>query len=107
MSMISTVITQTELLQEEVYLFEKLYSDKRDIVAHLKAVLIVRPTDEVISFLCKEMDLPKHSEYYLCMFVSCFFCTFDFFWFLFASVLALCCMFRRETLTLISLLSFS
>eukprot|EP01122_Echinamoeba_exundans_P017250 TRINITY_DN9037_c0_g1_i1.p1 TRINITY_DN9037_c0_g1~~TRINITY_DN9037_c0_g1_i1.p1 ORF type:complete len:592 (-),score=120.05 TRINITY_DN9037_c0_g1_i1:57-1802(-) len=65
MSIVSTVITQTELLQEEVYLFEKLYSDKRDIVAHLKAVLILRPTDEVISFLCKEIDLPKHCEYYL------------------------------------------
>jgi hypothetical protein len=61
------VFSQSEILQEEVYLFERLEVETRDIMAHLKACVLVRPTEENIAHLKRELRTPKYGEYYLCM----------------------------------------
>lgn len=60
------VFSQSEILQEEVYLFERIDQQQRDIMAHLKAICFLRPTDANIEHLKKELRKPKYGEYYLC-----------------------------------------
>lgn len=43
-SMVSVVYTQSEILQKEVYLFERIDSQNRDSMKHLKAICFLRPT---------------------------------------------------------------
>lgn len=38
------VYTQSEILQKEVYLFERIDSQNRDNMKHLKAICFLRPT---------------------------------------------------------------
>lgn len=38
------VYTQSEILQKEVYLFERIDSQNREIMKHLKAICFLRPT---------------------------------------------------------------
>lgn len=40
----SVVYTQSEILQREVYLFERLDSPNREPMKHLKAICFLRPT---------------------------------------------------------------
>lgn len=41
---VSMVYTQSEILQKEVYLFERIDSQNREIMKHLKAICFLRPT---------------------------------------------------------------
>ena len=41
---VSVVYTQSEILQKEVYLFERIDSQNRDNMKHLKAICFLRPT---------------------------------------------------------------
>lgn len=41
---VSMVYTQSEILQKEVYLFERIDSPNREIMKHLKAICFLRPT---------------------------------------------------------------
>uniref|UniRef100_A0A8C3UV57 Uncharacterized protein n=1 Tax=Catharus ustulatus TaxID=91951 RepID=A0A8C3UV57_CATUS len=41
---VSVVYTQSEILQREVYLFERLDSPNREPMKHLKAICFLRPT---------------------------------------------------------------
>lgn len=43
-SIVSVVYTQSEILQKEVYLFERLDSQNRENMKHLKAICFLRPT---------------------------------------------------------------
>lgn len=43
-SIVSVVYTQSEILQKEVYLFERIDSQNRDSMKHLKAICFLRPT---------------------------------------------------------------
>lgn len=43
-SIVSVVYTQSEILQKEVYLFERIDSQSRDTMKHLKAICFLRPT---------------------------------------------------------------
>uniref|UniRef100_A0A8C7J7P6 Vacuolar protein sorting-associated protein 45 n=1 Tax=Oncorhynchus kisutch TaxID=8019 RepID=A0A8C7J7P6_ONCKI len=43
-SIVSVVYTQSEILQKEVYLFERIDSQSRDNMKHLKAICFLRPT---------------------------------------------------------------
>lgn len=38
------VYTQSEILQKEVYLFERIDSANREVMKHLKAICFLRPT---------------------------------------------------------------
>eukprot|EP00794_Sanderia_malayensis_P009881 gene9882-10891_t len=62
---ISMVYSQSEILQKEVYLFERLDSTGREPMKNLKAICFVRPTKENIESLKKELQVPKYGSYYL------------------------------------------
>uniref|UniRef100_A0A8C5WQL2 Uncharacterized protein n=1 Tax=Laticauda laticaudata TaxID=8630 RepID=A0A8C5WQL2_LATLA len=43
-SIVSMVYTQSEILQKEVYLFERIDSANRESMKHLKAICFLRPS---------------------------------------------------------------
>ncbi|NXE69343.1 VPS45 protein, partial [Calcarius ornatus] len=60
------VYTQSEILQREVYLFERLDSPNREPMKHLKAICFLRPTKENVDLLVQELRRPKYSVYFIC-----------------------------------------
>ncbi|MEE6491343.1 hypothetical protein FKM82_016184 [Ascaphus truei] len=64
-SVVSMVYTQSEILQKEVYLFERIDSANREHMKHLKAICFLRPTKENVEYLIKELRRPKYSVYFL------------------------------------------
>ncbi|XP_073423158.1 vacuolar protein sorting-associated protein 45 isoform X2 [Dendrobates tinctorius] len=64
-SVVSMVYTQSEILQKEVYLFERIDSASRESMKHLKAICFLRPTKENVEYLIKELRRPKYSVYFL------------------------------------------
>uniref|UniRef100_A0A3Q3BKH7 Vacuolar protein sorting-associated protein 45 n=1 Tax=Haplochromis burtoni TaxID=8153 RepID=A0A3Q3BKH7_HAPBU len=65
-SIVSVVYTQSEILQKEVYLFERIDSQNRDNMKHLKAICFLRPTKENVEHLIQELRRPKYSVYFIC-----------------------------------------
>jgi len=66
-SIISMVYAQSEILQKEVFLFERLDGGgTRESMKHLKCICFLRPTRENIDLLVKELKSPKYGQYYLC-----------------------------------------
>ncbi|XP_068027166.1 LOW QUALITY PROTEIN: vacuolar protein sorting-associated protein 45, partial [Melanerpes formicivorus] len=63
--MVSMVYTQSEILQKEVYLFERLDSANREAMKHLKAICYLRPTKENVELLVQELRRPKYSLYFI------------------------------------------
>uniref|UniRef100_A0A3B3YWM1 Vacuolar protein sorting-associated protein 45 n=1 Tax=Poecilia mexicana TaxID=48701 RepID=A0A3B3YWM1_9TELE len=64
-SIVSVVYTQSEILQKEVYLFERIDSQSRDSMKHLKAICFLRPTKENVQHLIQELRRPKYSVYFI------------------------------------------
>uniref|UniRef100_A0AAR2KD71 Vacuolar protein sorting-associated protein 45 n=1 Tax=Pygocentrus nattereri TaxID=42514 RepID=A0AAR2KD71_PYGNA len=64
-SIVSMVYTQSEILQKEVYLFERIDSQNRDNMKHLKAICFLRPTKENVENLIQELRRPKYSVYFI------------------------------------------
>ncbi|KAM4644394.1 vacuolar protein sorting-associated protein 45 isoform 2-T2 [Amazona ochrocephala] len=62
---VSMVYTQSEILQKEVYLFERLDSANREPMKHLKAICFLRPTKENVELLIQELRRPKYSIYFI------------------------------------------
>jgi len=62
---VSMVYAQSEILQREVFLFERIDSDGRETMKHLKAICFVRPTNKNLELLKKELKIPKYGMYYL------------------------------------------
>uniref|UniRef100_A0A671P1Y3 Vacuolar protein sorting-associated protein 45 n=1 Tax=Sinocyclocheilus anshuiensis TaxID=1608454 RepID=A0A671P1Y3_9TELE len=62
-SIVSVVYTQSEILQKEVYLFERIDSKNRDNMKHLKAICFLRPTK--VKHLIQELRRPKYSVYFI------------------------------------------
>lgn len=60
------VYAQSEILQREVFLFERLDMMNREIMRHMKCIVFVRPTKENIEHLAKELKSPKYGFYYIC-----------------------------------------
>ena len=60
------VFTQTEVLDKDVLMLDRLDNEKRERMGHLRAIVFVRPTEANISLLCKELKSPLYGEYYLC-----------------------------------------
>ena len=65
-SIVSMVYAQSEILQKEVYLFERIDSSVRETMKHLKCISFVRPTKENVEFLSNELRNPKYGLYYVC-----------------------------------------
>ncbi|KAG5842723.1 hypothetical protein ANANG_G00180740 [Anguilla anguilla] len=64
-SIVSVVYTQSEILQREVYLFERIDSQNRDTMKHLKAICFLRPTKDNVENLIQELRRPKYSVYFI------------------------------------------
>jgi len=62
---VSMVFSQSQILQKEVYLFEKIDQKNRELMAHLKAICFLRPTIENFQLLQAELKDPKYGEYHL------------------------------------------
>lgn len=70
-SIISMVFSQSEMLAKEVYLFERM--DRRtsnEPMKYLRCIVFVRPTEENIELLQKELRSPKYGQYHLCKYPS-------------------------------------
>lgn len=61
---ISVAFSQSEILDYDVFLTEKLGSSHEDM-KHLIAIVFVRPTDSNIKLLCSELRKPKYGEYHI------------------------------------------
>ncbi|OPL20560.1 vacuolar 45 protein sorting-associated protein, partial [Mytilus galloprovincialis] len=59
-SIVSMVYAQSEILQKEVYLFERLDSAGRETMKHLKCIAFVRPTKENVELLAQELRMSKY-----------------------------------------------
>lgn len=64
-SIISTAVTQSSLLNHEVYLVDRLDNANREKMRHLRCLCLVRPSPETIQLLIDELRDPKYGEYYL------------------------------------------
>eukprot|EP01129_Flabellula_baltica_P008148 TRINITY_DN3210_c0_g1_i1.p1 TRINITY_DN3210_c0_g1~~TRINITY_DN3210_c0_g1_i1.p1 ORF type:complete len:553 (-),score=125.67 TRINITY_DN3210_c0_g1_i1:35-1618(-) len=64
-SIVSLVYSQLEILQEEVFLFERIDIEDREEMLYLRAICFLRPTDENIGYLKKELRRPHYGEYYI------------------------------------------
>lgn len=64
-STISMCATQSDLLEHEIYLVDTVENADRDIMRHLKCLVYVKPTDESIECLVRELANPKYGEYHL------------------------------------------
>ncbi|XP_075213228.1 vacuolar protein sorting 45 isoform X1 [Lycorma delicatula] len=65
-SIVSMVYSQSEILQKEVYLFERLDSGgKLEPMKHLKCIAYLRPTKENVALLSNELRNPKYGVYYI------------------------------------------
>jgi vacuolar protein sorting-associated protein 45 len=61
---VSMVYSQTQILEQEVYLVQKL-GQTQEPMRHLKVAVFVQPTEANIEHLLKELSSPKFSEYHL------------------------------------------
>lgn len=60
---VSMAYTQSEILQKEVYLLERITEPKREVMTHLKAIIFVRPTPSSIDAIVQELKRPKYGQY--------------------------------------------
>lgn len=60
------VYSQSEMLQKEVFLFERIDSGSQESVRHLKCIVFIRPTPENVSALAAELKYPRYNAYYIC-----------------------------------------
>ncbi|CAM9706238.1 unnamed protein product [Chrysoparadoxa australica] len=61
---VAMVYSQSQILEKEVYLVERLGA-RLEAMPHLKAAVFVRPTRQNIELLCNEVAHPKYAEYHL------------------------------------------
>lgn len=65
-SIVSMVYAQSEILQKEVYLFERLDAGgARETMKHLKCIAFIRPTKENVDLLAQELKSPRYGLYYI------------------------------------------
>eukprot|EP00051_Salpingoeca_urceolata_P002056 m.46588 g.46588 ORF g.46588 m.46588 type:complete len:581 (-) comp11870_c0_seq2:255-1997(-) len=62
-SVVSIVYSQSEILQKEVYLIDRVNSTKREAMPHMKAICFVQPSESSIEALVKELKNPKYGQY--------------------------------------------
>ncbi|PHH84412.1 hypothetical protein CDD83_1976 [Cordyceps sp. RAO-2017] len=62
---VSTAVTQSWLLNHEVYLVDRLENASRDKMRHLRCICLVRPSAETVQLLVDELREPRYGEYYL------------------------------------------
>ncbi|KXX75217.1 Vacuolar protein sorting-associated protein 45 [Madurella mycetomatis] len=65
LAFISTAVTQSTLLNHEVYLMDRLDNPNREKMRHLRCLCFVRPHPDSIGLLIDELREPKYGEYHL------------------------------------------
>lgn len=66
-SIVSMAFSQSDMLQKEVYLFERIDSGRgNERLKHLKCIVFIRPTKSNIGLLAQELRSPKYGSYYIC-----------------------------------------
>jgi len=63
--MVSMVISLSQVLEKEVFLFQRIDAQGRGQMLHLKAIVFLRPTRDNIELLAKELMAPMFGEYHL------------------------------------------
>lgn len=61
---VSMVYSQTQIMEKEVYLVERL-GKRHDSMNHMKAAVFIQPTESNYELLVKELIEPKYKEYHL------------------------------------------
>lgn len=64
-SLISLVYSQSQLLEKEIYLIDRIDNRKREKMKHLKCITFTRPTPQSIQYIADELRDPCFGEYYL------------------------------------------
>ena len=64
-AMVSMVISRSQVLEKEVFLFQRIDAQGRGQMLHLKAIVFLRPTRDNIELLAKELMAPLFGEYHL------------------------------------------
>ena len=64
-SYVSMVYSQSEILEKEVYLVDRLENINREMMEHMKAIIFVRPTKENMDLISAELREPKYSRVYI------------------------------------------
>ncbi|VDP04672.1 unnamed protein product [Soboliphyme baturini] len=65
-SIISCVYAQSEIMQKETYLFERIDSGiLREPIRHLKCIAFLRPTSENVALLAQEFRSPRYGQYFV------------------------------------------
>ncbi|CAI4453515.1 BHH_G0019320.mRNA.1.CDS.1 [Saccharomyces cerevisiae] len=60
---ISLCATQSELLKHEIYLVERIENEQREVSRHLRCLVYVKPTEETLQHLLRELRNPRYGEY--------------------------------------------
>lgn len=60
------VYAQSEILQKEVFLFERVDVTAQKPLKHLAAICFLRPTEDNVQALVKELRDPKYGKYFVC-----------------------------------------
>ncbi|KAI9893111.1 MAG: vacuolar protein sorting-associated protein 45 [Vezdaea aestivalis] len=63
MPIVSAAITQSALLNHEVYLIDRLDNTNRERMRHLRCLCFVRPSPDSIQSLIEELREPKYGQY--------------------------------------------
>ncbi|KAK6725984.1 hypothetical protein RB195_004353 [Necator americanus] len=65
-TIVSCAFAQSEMMQKEVYLFERLDSPvPREPIKHLKCLVFIRPTPDNVQLLSTELRNPRYAQYYI------------------------------------------
>ncbi|PHH77592.1 hypothetical protein CDD82_3454 [Ophiocordyceps australis] len=64
-TIVSAAVSQSALLNHDVYLTDRLDNAARDKMRHLRCLCLVRPTPETMELLIDELREPKYGEYHL------------------------------------------
>lgn len=68
-SIVSMAFSQSEILQKEVYLFERIDTGvanlDQDSLKHLKCITFLRPTKENVALLSQELKSPRYGQYFI------------------------------------------
>ncbi|KAJ5071839.1 vacuolar protein sorting-associated protein [Anaeramoeba ignava] len=62
---ISLIYSQSELLQKQVFLVDKLEKQERETLTHLKGLIFIRPERQNIIKISEELQNPKYGEYHI------------------------------------------
>jgi len=62
---VSMVLSQSDILDKDVFLTEFLETENREKMMHLKAIVFVRPTANNVKLLKSELRKPHYGEYHI------------------------------------------